>query len=171
MRHAKTLVDDLIASYACPTDLDGQRIALVILRAWHLAIETGDLEALRAMMHEDIVIELPFSESGRTDPGFYRVYEGIAACVEFWKVAMSFEAGYHPFSDMDLTVAPDGSRIFVEARGHVTMRSGVDYRNRYVLRLDVLDGKVGRYREYYNPIISAHAFDRPIAGQFKLAKL
>lgn len=171
MAENKTLIDSLIEDYLCPTDHDGQAQALVILRAWHLAIEAKDIPALEAMMHHNIVIDLPFSETGRTDPGFYRVYEGIPDCLNFWKVATALEAAYHPFTDMDLTVSPDGSRVFVEARGHVTMTSGVDYRNRYVLRMDIQDGKVRRYREYYNPIISAFAFDRLIAGQFKLDRL
>ena len=72
------------------------------------------------------------------------------------------------FSDLDLTLNPDGSRLFLEMRGDLTMQSGAEYRNRYVVRMDILEGKVVWNREYYNPIVSARAFGRPIAGQFML---
>ena len=171
MTKTTTYVDELIDSYSCPNDQEAQGKALKLLRAWHLALETKDLPTVQQMMHDKVVIELPFNESGKTEAGAYRVYEGIPACMAFWETAMKFEKEMHPFTDMDLTVSPDGARIFLEARGHVTMASGIDYRNRYVLRLDIEDGKVRRYREYYNPIVSAHAFGRPIAGQFMLETL
>ncbi|MEP7351346.1 MAG: nuclear transport factor 2 family protein [Sphingorhabdus sp.] len=167
-----TYLDDLIEDYISPPDdPDSRKFALEMLRAWQLALETKDLPALESMMHDDIVIDLPFSESGRVEPGFYRVFQGIPACIEFWRTAFSFEKVMHPFSEMELTVNADGSRLFLEACGHVTMTSNVEYRNRYVLRVDFADRKVRGYREYYNPIISAHAFGRLIAGQFKVEKL
>jgi len=172
MDNRTTLVDGIIADFVSPPDNPAARAsALSILRLWHVGIEHHDFALLESLMHENIVIELPFNESGRTEAGYYRVYEGIAACLEFWQVAARFEGEMRPFEDMDLTTSPDGSRLFLEARGDVTMRSGTVYRNRYVLRLDVEDGKVRRYREYYNPIASAHAFGRPIAGQFLIENL
>ena len=64
---------------------------------------------------------------------------------------------------MELSITADGSRLFIEQRGNMTMADGRPYRNRYVFRFDVRDGRVSHVREYINPIISAHAFDRPIA--------
>ncbi len=172
MADQPTHVDNVIKSYVSPPDDPASRArALATLRAWHLGIETHDLGLLESLMHDEIVIQLPFNESGRTDEGHYRVYNGKVACVEFWRVASTFEGETRPFSDMDLTINPDGSRLFLEMRGDITMRSGVEYRNRYVLRIDFQDGKIRGYREYYNPITSGHAFGRPIAGQFKIEKL
>lgn len=169
MSEHSTLVDVIIDGFVSPPDDPaGRARALATLRAWHQGIETHDFALLESLMHEDIVIELPFSESGRTDAGHYRVYEGIPACLEFWRVASTFEGEMRPFTDTDLTVNSDGSRLFMEMRGDVTMQSGAEYRNRYVMRVDFKDGKVLRCREYYNPIVSARAFGRPIAGQFKL---
>lgn len=172
MTHETSPVDSVIDGYVSPPDDPaGRARALATLRAWHLGIENSDLPLLESLMHPDIVIQLPFSESGRTEEGHYRVYKGKAACVEFWRVASTFEGESRPFTDMDLTVNPDGSRLFLEMRGDITMQSGVEYRNRYVLRVDFEDGRIRGYREYYNPIISAHAFGRPIAGQFKIERL
>lgn len=167
-----TLIDGIIAGFVSPRDdAAGRARALDLLRLWHVGIEHHDFELLENLMHPDIVIELPFNESGRTDAGGHRVYEGIAACVEFWKVAAKFEIEIRPFEDLDLTVNPDGSRVFLEMRADVTMNSGNLYRNRYVLRLDIEDGKVRRCKEYYNPITSAQAFGRPVAGQFLIEHL
>ena len=51
------------------------------------------------------------------------------------------------------------------------MANGRTYRNRYVMRFVVEGGKVAHVREYYNPIVSAYGFRRPIAGQFYLDSL
>jgi ketosteroid isomerase-like protein len=167
-----TLIDGIISDFVSPPDDPvGRARALNLMRLWHVGIEHHDFDLLESLMHPDVVIELPFNESGRTEVGYYRVYDGIPACLEFWRAAAKFEGEMRPFENMDLTVSPDGSRLFLEARGDVTMQSGTLYRNRYVLRLDIMDGKVRRYREYYNPITSAHAFGRPIAGQFLIENL
>ena len=172
MRDRSTHLDALIEGYDSPPDDAEERArSLSVLRAWQLALETKDLAGLEALMHEDIVIDLPFSESGRTESGFFRVYQGIPECLDFWRAAFQFEKQLHPFTEMELFVSPDGSRIFFEGQGHVTMTTGAEYRNRYVLRIDLDDGRVRHYREYYNPIISAFAFGRPIAGQLKLDSL
>ena len=167
-----TLIDGVIADFVSPPDDPaGRARSLNILRLWHVGIEHHDFALLESLMHEDIVIKLPLNESGRTEAGAYRVYEGIPACLEFWRVAAKFEGEARPFTDMDLTVSPDGARLFLEMRGDITMRSGVEYRNRYVLRVDFVGDKIIQYREYYNPITSPHAFGRPIAGQFKIENL
>lgn len=172
MDHRSTLVDSVITEFVSPPDDPaGRARALNLLRLWHIGIEHHDFDLLESLMHAEVVIELPFNESGLTEAGRYRVYQGIPACIEFWRAAAKFEGEMRPFEDTDLTISPDGSRLFLEARGDVTMRSGTLYRNRYVLRIDVEDAKVRRYREYYNPITSAHAFGRPIAGQFVVEHL
>ncbi len=46
-----------------------------------------------------------------------------------------------------------------------------DYRNRYVMRIDFAGHRIAHCREYYNPIQSAYAFRRKIAGQFMVDSL
>ncbi len=141
------------------------------LARWHNAIGAKDLDTLHSMMDADIVIELPFNESGKTDRASYRIYDGVEACCAFWAAAFQAEGVIHGISEIELTVDRIGSRIFFECRGHLTMANGRDYRNRYVMRMDLRDGRVLRCKEYYNPIQSAFAFGRPIAGQFILDRL
>lgn len=165
-------LDAAIADYEGRAALsDRQRAALDVLARWHNAISTKDLPTLRGMMNDAIVIELPFNESGKTDRDSYRVYSGIGECCDFWTVAFQAEGVIHGISEIDLTVDGAGERIFFECRGHLTMANGREYRNRYVMRMDTRDGRVLRCKEYYNPIQSAYAFGRPIAGQFTLEHL
>ena len=74
-------------------------------------------------------------------------------------------------SEAVVTMTVDGSRVFMEFRVHLTMKSGKEYRNRYVMRVDLVDGKVSRCKEYYNPIQSAYAFGRLVAGKHMLESL
>lgn len=171
MNHDAAL-DEAIADYARRNDLtEAQRNAFETLTRWHNAIGAKDLNRLKGMMDKDIVIELPFNESGKTDTESYRIYTGVEECVSFWQVAFTAEGSLHGISEIDLTIDSAGSRIFLECRGHLTMANGREYRNRYVMRLDQRDGRILRCKEYYNPIQSAYAFGRPIAGQFVLEHL
>lgn len=139
--------DDLIDNYASPPDVpEARKAALSTVKQWNTDVQAKDIATLRSLMADGIVIELPFSESGRTDARSYRVYQSIDACLEFWRQAFEAEGQMHAFTEMDLTVNPDGSRIFLEARGHLTMASGRDYRNRYVVRFDVSGGRFGTAR-------------------------
>ena len=164
--------DAIIDGYVAPQDSpEGRKTALDLLRAWSNGIKTKDLEGLRALMHPEIVIELPFNESGKTDQASYRIYRGVQACVEFWAVAFKAEGQMHDQSETELSLMADGSRLFLETRGHLTMSDGKEYRNRYVMRMDFRDGKVLHCKEYYNPIQSAYAFGRPVAGKYMIDAL
>ena len=164
--------DAIIDGYVAPQDSpEGRKTALDLLRAWSNGIKTKDLEGLRALMHPEIVIELPFNESGKTDQASYRIYRGIPAVLDFWATAFKHEGTIHPWEETDLTINSDGSRAFLEARGNLTMTNGRNYRNRYVMRFDFRDGKLSRCKEYYNPIQSAYGFGRPVAGKFMIEEL
>lgn len=142
-----------------------------VVRRWFTALEVQDLAELDALMAPGVVIELPFSESGRTEPGHFRVYEGHEACLTFWTVAFEAEGDGGPLLDPEVTFGADGATVFVEGRGDIVMASGRRYRNRYVMRMVLRDGLITHVREYYNPIVSAYAFGRPIAGRVVLETL
>ena len=165
MPEQTTLLDDLIYAYVSPPDDPAEREqALTTLRTWMWAVQTKDLDLMERIMTSDILIELPFGESGRSEPGTYRAFRGTAECLEFWRGAFAMEKEIRPFMDMELTLSADGSRLFLEKRGHLIMASGKHYKNRYVMRFDFEGGRIKHVREYYNPITSAFAFDRPIAN-------
>ena len=163
---------ELLRNYTHPADSpEGRATALKVMAAWFDRVHAKDLDSIATLMTEDVVVELPFNESGKTDQASYRIYRGIPAVLDFWATAFTHEGTIHPWEETDLTINSDGSRAFLEARGNLTMTNGRNYRNRYVMRFDFRDGKLSRCKEYYNPIQSAYGFGRPVAGKFMIEEL
>lgn len=163
---------NLLDNYVHPADSpEGRKTSLAALKQYFRALRAKDLDTVKTLMTDDVVIEIPFNESGKTDQASYRIYRGMDEVLGFWATAFKAEGESHGMSETDLTVSSDGSRIFFEGRGHLTMADGKDYRNRYVMRFDFVNGKLKHCKEYYNPIQSAYAFGRKVAGQFMLEKL
>jgi len=164
--------DNLIDGYVHPADSpQGRATTLDALKRYFRALRAKDLQTLQTLMTDDVVTEIPFGESGKTDEGSFRVYRGLDEVLGFWATAFKAEGKSHGVTETDLTISADGSRVFLEGRGHLTMSSGKTYRNRYVMRFDFVGGKIKHCKEYYNPIQSAYAFGRKIAGQFTIETL
>jgi ketosteroid isomerase-like protein len=141
-----------------------------VAECWIMGDVKKDKDAKLRVMADDMVLEIPFNESGRTEDGNFRRYTGKSEIVDFIDTAFAAEKSVRLVS-AEYIVSADGRTVFVEARGEVEMKSGKMYRNRYVLRFDVENGKIKCLREFYNPITSAVAFGRPIAGQVTLENL
>jgi ketosteroid isomerase-like protein len=116
-------------------------------------------------------VEIPFSESGQVEEGKFRRYAGVEEVTGFWATAFQAEGESAGPCNSEITVSADGSRVPLETFGKLTMANGRDYRNRYLMRMVTRDGLVAHVREYYNPVQSACAFGRPIAGHFMVESL
>jgi ketosteroid isomerase-like protein len=162
----------IIDSIPDPTDSpEGRRIARELIRGWFTTVRAKDLQGLLALMSPDVVIELPFNESGRTEEGAFRRYRGLDEVRGFWEAAFRAEGKSHGQTSAELTMSADGRIAFLESRGNLTMSSGKSYRNRYVFRFVAENGRLVHVREYYNPITSAYAFGRPVAGKHMIEAL
>ena len=156
---------DLLRSDDDPVDdPQGRARAKSAVKAFFRAIASRDMNALADAITDDVIYEMPFSESGSTDPGLFRRFEGRKAVLEFWEKTTASGIASLPPEDVELSIVADGNRLFIEQRGNMTMPDGKPYRNRYVFRFDIADGRVSQVREYINPIISAYAFSRPVAN-------
>ena len=114
-------------------------------------------------MVDDVLVEFPFSESGGVQAGEFRVFRGLEAVMNLWTGgAWAAEAEGSTLVDAEITVSADGRIVFIEGFGDATMTDGAPYHNRYVVRMTVDGSLVSSFRMYYNPIISARAFHRPI---------
>jgi len=158
------LLDAIDALIERPDDPDQRRRTTELLRKYWAAILGRDADALRGLYSHDVLVELPFSESGRVEEGHFRTFRGIEDVMAFWATAFSFEGGDAGLYDAEVNMTGDGRVVFVEGFGRVTMASGHDYRNRYVFRMTVDRDVVTSFREYYNPIVAARAFGRPIVA-------
>ena len=149
-------------------DAAARRRAKDAVKAFFRAIAAGDMAMLAQAVTDDVIYEMPFSESGSTDPGRFRRFVGREAVLAFWRETSNAGIKNAGAEDVELSVLADGSRLFIEQRGNMTMPDGKPYRNRYVFRFDIRDGRVSHVREYINPIISAYAFDRTVANGVKI---
>ncbi len=165
-------IEAVIDAHIEPADSpEGRRSTKEMLKKYFTALRSRDLEGIAQFMDTDSVVEIPFGESGKTDTASYRVYRGKDAILGFWATAFKAEGKIHGWSESDMTINGDGSRVIFEFRNFITMANGTEYRNRYVMRMDIADGKIMHCKEYYNPIQSAFAFGRPIAGKLYIDSL
>lgn len=166
-----SLADLLRSEKDVGDDPAARRAAKAAVLAFFRSIGRRDMAALREVLTDDAVYQMPFCESGSTEPGDYRRFEGRDEVVAFWEQTSGAGLKAAPPENVELSLAADGSRLFIEQRGNMTTADGRSYRNRYVFRFDIRDGRVAQVREYINPIISAYAFRRPIAGGLRVEAL
>lgn len=171
MENKRPGLADLLRNSVDPNDSpEGRRAGRDAVLTFFKALASRDRAALAGIITHDVVHEIPFSESGSTESGRFRKFEGRDTIVDFWMTIVPGIKVGKP-EDVELSVNGDGSRIFIEQRGDMTMPDGKRYRNRYVFRFDIRDGKVCHSKEYFNPIISAYAFSRPVAGGIIIDRL
>ncbi|WP_340267988.1 nuclear transport factor 2 family protein [Sphingobium mellinum] len=157
-----TLAELLRSDDAPHDDPTLRRAAKVAVARFYAAIGRRDMDALRHALTPDAVYEFPFSESGSSDPSECRRFTGADAIIAFWQDTLSRDMRFGALEDVDLSILADGSRLFIEQRGDITLADGTSYRNRYIFRYDIRDGRIAHVREYINPVISARAFGRPL---------
>src|ERR1700761_1820437 len=148
-----------------------RRAAKDAILAFFKAVATKDTAALAASITEDAVYEFPFSESGSTEPDQCRRYVGAAEVIAFWTATSADGPKSLGPEDVELSITADGSRVFIEQRGNMVLSDGRSYRNRYVFRFAIRDGRVCHVREYFNPVTAAYAFKRKIANAFLVETL
>ena len=166
--------------------------AKALTKAWFAALSGRDLAGLEALMADGMIYEVPMTESGRTDDGAHRYYQGKDQVMGYWEAVF---AGRNTtpdtittprppprvraeplktgggMADAEATITADGSRIFIECRGNSVRPDGRAYRNRYIFRMDIADGKFTHGKEYFNPVQSAYGFGRRIAGKYEINEL
>src|SRR5882757_1952722 len=157
--------DDPIESAA------GRRTAKDAILRFFKAVATRDAVALAQSLTEDAVYEIPFSESGSTEPGGFRRYAGAAEVVDFWMANTANGPKSLGAENIELSITADGSRVFIEQWGNMVLPDGRPYRNKYVFRFSIRQGRISHVREYFNPVIAAYAFRRKIANSFLVEAL
>jgi len=65
------------------------------------------------------------------------------------------------FNNVVWRTTDDGSAVF-EAEGECELSNGRPYRNRYIFIFEVSEGRISRWWEYLNPVISARAVGIPL---------
>jgi ketosteroid isomerase-like protein len=140
--------------------LDAEAVA----RRYLAALETFDVSSVMVLVADDMIMEYPFRESGDNSPENARIIKGRNAVEMALRQGLPLEETIR-FELESFTSSADRKTVFVECRGDMIMKGGRSYKNRYIFRVDVSDGKIKRVREYLNPVTAGLAFGRPIAGQ------
>jgi len=112
------------------------------------AINRWDFQTQRELLADDAVFEMPYAPEG-----FQRRFEGrdeIIAFVETIPAIIDAEN----LHDVRLeTCHSDPGEVVAEYRSDMVIKpTGAEYRNEYVSRFSVRDGRVTRFAEYYDPI-------------------
>jgi ketosteroid isomerase-like protein len=135
------------------TTEDEQRAAtLQIVGAYQLLAAQKRWDEWIELWAEDGVLEFPYAPAGRR-----RAYAGKADILAYMtattgKIAVDSVKQMRVFPMQD----PQAAAVEVSIKGHVPT-SGVPYDQSYVLFFEARDGKLHRYREYWNPMISIDA--------------
>ena len=123
------------------------------------ALEKRDADGVIALLHDDIVLELPFPlVAGENTTGTRRqVGEAVHAYVRHSK-ELTRE---NRFNNVVWRTTSDGLAMF-QSDGACMLSDGRPYDNHYLFLFEVKDGKVIRWVEYLNPVIAARAFGAPL---------
>lgn len=118
-----------------------------------------DIEMVLAVLHDDIVLHVPFPLiEGENSTGTRR--QAGEAVHRYLQESNSLTENVR-FNNVVWRVTDDGLAVF-QADGDVAMRDGRPYRNHYLFLFEAMDGKISQWWEYYNPVIAARAFGAPL---------
>lgn len=123
-----------------------------------------DVQGMADVLAEDIVFEMPFAPPGLPD----RV-EGKGTVVEFLEQFLGKDHGMFTGWDLhSIRIYPgaEPDLVFAELDGQgVVVKSGYQYRQRYIILFRVSDGHISHWREYNNPIPLQEALASMQTGQ------
>ena len=109
-----------------------------------LAQGNRDFDLLRAMSAPDVVLEFPFHPAGAEE---HHGVDAFIATISVLKVFASFEI------TVDKVFDTGGADVVVEGHFRGTYRSArPDYVNHYLFVLGFREGKLTRWREFFNPL-------------------
>lgn len=135
-------------------------VSRALVEQFLAAFESGDLDTLDGLLADDVVLVMPMTFSGNVEPDF--VADGRASTIAYFEMVFANFSQVR-FADPVVTVSEDGSRVFVEAIGDFTTASGnLAYANVYVIRLDIVDGRINHINEYANPVIASPVLGIPL---------
>jgi ketosteroid isomerase-like protein len=112
------------------------------------AVAREDLEAAQIFMTPDTRVEAMFNANGQNGTANIRSFP---AAVYFQIVARNYENIV--FSNRVFSVADDGQTVWMEAQGElIVAATGQPYKNGYVFKLTIADGRITRLQEWVNTV-------------------
>jgi ketosteroid isomerase-like protein len=121
---------------------------LAIVSRYIDAINRWDFETKRELLAEDAVFEMPYAPEG-----FERRIVGRDDIIAFVETVPSLIDAENLHDVRLETFHSDPGEIVAEYRSDMVIKpTNLSYRNEYVSRFTVRDGRITRFAEYYDPI-------------------
>lgn len=119
------------------------------------ALSDRDISIASAVLSKETVLTIPFALAGGADPE--RVVEGKDAVLGYLTLVLdNFKQA--AVVNRQTFITDDGATVFVEGRGDLVLKqTGQPYRNTYVFRFSISEGKITEIREYGSPVIYVKA--------------
>lgn len=122
-------------------------------------LERKDAALVNAVLHEDVVLHVPFPlVAGENMVGTRRQ---VGEAVRRYLAESNMLTEMVKFNNQVWRTTDDGLAMF-QADGEVLLRDGRPYLNHYLFLFEARDGKITQWWEYYNPVIAAVAFGAPL---------
>lgn len=123
---------------------------LEVLRIYFETTSKLDIQGVLATFHDDIVVEAPFTPE--ILPLVPRRMDGKAAIAALYNALPGLVA---PLNMSDINIEPLqklGEYICTYKGNSRMLATGLPYRNRYISRISMKDGKIIYFYEYYDAI-------------------
>jgi ketosteroid isomerase-like protein len=143
------------------------------------AVEAKDIDAVEDTLRDDAEQFFMHSNAVTSDQGVADIIAGrrkglCVADVSGREEVLGYTRGiFDKFDPLvwrnhQWTVSPDGREVFFLGTGDmVVARTGAPYRNTYLTRFDVTDGKIVRMAEYGDVMMYARLGIRPNRAEFR----
>ena len=133
-------------------DPDKRAANLQQIREYFDLIATGDVDALARYWHDEIVFEAPFSFTGKPSRtvGKQEVYDRLFT--SYGLVSMAFH-----ITEIYELIDPDRFLVEYNSDGHM-LGSGERYQNSYITLVEMQEGLIICFREFYDSQRCAAAF-------------
>jgi len=130
------------------TDTELREANIAVVRRYIDAINAWDFDTKRALLAEDAVFEMPFAPEG-----FQRRFVGRDDIIAFVQTIPAIIDAENLHDVRLETYNSDPGEIIAEYRSDMVIKPhGAEYRNEYVSRFTVREGRIARFAEYFDPI-------------------
>lgn len=121
------------------------RTAASLTEEYLACLERRDVDAAFSLLRADAVSEWPY-----LPPGLQTLYPTRDSARPF--VGLVIEGLLETVSIRDLDITEAGPDLcFAEFRSDCRTKKGVPYRNRYIIKVQAVDGEIVLWREYCDP--------------------
>ncbi len=112
--------------------------SLAVARQFFDSLESGDVDAIGALLADDVVQVLPLSFTGDPEPGY--TFTGKQEVLGYLgSIPQRFSR--RVITDQRYTVSADGDVVFFEGNGDLAHAgTGAPYRNVYVFKFELAGG-------------------------------